>query len=155
MQAASTGAMTSDASPVAIFQRVAARVSWISGWGERFSKGRTSWAGRRRTDSAGRAPVRSHPARRTASVEGVGGLVVGDDDDAGSLRGADEEGKVEGAGGEGESRDTTTPTGKRQVPSCLFEGGRILQVRQQLADKGEDHAGSSLAAVGGRAAVPK
>jgi hypothetical protein len=41
------------------------------------------------------------------------------------------------------------------VPSCLFEGGRILQVRQQLADKGEDHAGSSLAVWRGVAAVPK
>ena len=88
-------------------------------------------------------------------VHGVGSFVVGDDDDGGNLRGAREERNVEGAGCGGESRDTTTPTGKRQVPSCLFEGGRILQVRQQLADKGEDHAGSSLAAVGGRAAVPK
>jgi hypothetical protein len=41
------------------------------------------------------------------------------------------------------------------VPSCLFEGGRILQVRQQLADKGEDHASSSLAARRGAAGVPK
>src|SRR5258705_227321 len=55
MQAASTGAMTRRAGffegLVAIFQSVAARVSWVSGWGERLSKGRTLWAGRRRTDS--------------------------------------------------------------------------------------------------------
>ena len=88
-------------------------------------------------------------------MHGVGGLVVGDEDDGGDLSGAREEGNVEGAGGGSESRDTTTPTGKRQVPSCLFEGGGNLQVRQQLADKGEDHAGSSLAARRGLAAVPK
>jgi len=78
-------------------------------------------------------------------VHRVGSFVVGDDDDGGDLRGAREERNVEGASGGGESGDTTTPTGKRQVPSCLFKGGRILQVRQQLADKGEDHAGFSLA----------
>ena len=94
--------------PVAIFQRVAARVSWISGWGERFSKGRTSWAGRRRTDSAVRAPVSSQAAE-DGGVEGLGGLVVGDDDDAGGVGGADEEGKVERAGGEGEAGDTSAP----------------------------------------------
>jgi hypothetical protein len=31
------------------------------------------------------------------------------------------------------------------VSPCLLEGGRMLQVRQQLADKGEDHAVLSLA----------
>src|ERR1700727_1315786 len=75
----------------------------------------------------------------------VGSLIVCDDDDGWDLGGAREEGNVQGTGGGGESRDTTTPTGKCQVPSCLFKGGGILQVRQQLADKGEDHAGFSLA----------
>ena len=42
-------------------------------------------------------------------VEGLGGFVVGDDDDAGGCCGADKEGKVEGSGGEGESRDTSAP----------------------------------------------
>ena len=80
-----------------------------------------------------------------SEVHGVGGLVVGNDDDGGDVGGAREEGNVQGAGGGSESRHTTTPTGKCQVPSCLFKGGGILQVRQQLADKGEDHAGFSLA----------
>ena len=42
-------------------------------------------------------------------VEGLGGFVVGDDDDAGGVGGADEEGKIEGAGGEGEAGDTSAP----------------------------------------------
>jgi hypothetical protein len=42
-------------------------------------------------------------------LEGLGGLVVGDDDDAGGCGGANEEGKIEGAGGEGEARDTSAP----------------------------------------------
>ncbi len=42
-------------------------------------------------------------------VEGVGGLIVGDDDDAGGGCGSDEVRKVESAGGEGESRDTSAP----------------------------------------------
>ena len=42
-------------------------------------------------------------------LKGLGGLVVGYDDDAGGVGGADEVGKVEGAGGKGEPRDTSTP----------------------------------------------
>ena len=81
-------------------------------------------------------------------MHGVRGLVIGNDDDGWNLSGAREERNVEGAGGRGESRNTPAPSGKRKVPSCLFKGGGILQVRQQLADKGEDHADSSLAAWG-------
>ena len=42
-------------------------------------------------------------------VEGFGGLVVGDDDDGGCGGGANEVGKVEGAGRGGESGDTSAP----------------------------------------------
>ncbi len=42
-------------------------------------------------------------------VEGLGGLVVGDDDETGGCGGADEEWKIQGAGGEGEARDTSAP----------------------------------------------
>jgi hypothetical protein len=80
-------------------------------------------------------------------VHGVGGLVIGYYNNRWNLRGAREEGNIEGAGRGGESGNTTATTGKRQVPSCLFKGRGTLQVRQQLADKGEDHAGCSLAAV--------
>ena len=40
--AASTGAMRMETAPVASFHSAAARCSCTSGWGERFSKGRTS-----------------------------------------------------------------------------------------------------------------
>jgi hypothetical protein len=42
-------------------------------------------------------------------VEGLGGFVVGYDDDAGGVGSAYEEGEIEGAGGEGEARDTSAP----------------------------------------------
>ncbi len=66
MHAASTGAITSRACPVAIFHSVAARDSWISGCGDRFSNGSTSCAGSRTTDSAASAPVSSHAASTAA-----------------------------------------------------------------------------------------
>ena len=40
-------------------------------------------------------------------VEGLGGLVVGDDEEAGGVGGADEEGEIEGAGGRSEAGDAT------------------------------------------------
>ena len=75
-------------------------------------------------------------------VEGLGGLVVGDDDESGGVGcGADEEGKIEGAGGEGESGDTSAPRAGAQVASYTLEGLRVFQVREELADEGENHAG--------------
>jgi hypothetical protein len=74
-------------------------------------------------DAIGGDGSREVAAGAEGEVHGVGSFVVGDDDDRGDLRGAGEERNVEGAGGGGESRDTTPPTGKRQVPPCLFEGG--------------------------------
>src|SRR6185312_9478266 len=52
------GATTMEAVPVEIFHSAVARASWISGWGERFWKGRTSRVGRATTDSGGAAPVK-------------------------------------------------------------------------------------------------
>ena len=69
-------------------------------------------------------------------VEGFGGLVVGDDDDRGCSGGADEVGKVEGAGGGGESRDTTTPRAGAQMAAYTLEGFRVLKVREEFADEG-------------------
>jgi hypothetical protein len=42
-------------------------------------------------------------------LKGLGGLVVSHDDDAGGVGGAEEVGKVEGAGGKCKPRDTSTP----------------------------------------------
>ncbi len=69
-------------------------------------------------------------------VEGFGGLVVGDDDDGRSGGGADEVGKVEGASGGGESRDTTTPRAGAQMASHTLEGFRVFKVREEFADEG-------------------
>jgi hypothetical protein len=73
-------------------------------------------------------------------VEGFGGLVVGDDDDAGGRGGADEEGKIEGAGGEGEAGDTSAPRASAEVAAYTLEGFRMLQVCEELADEGKNHA---------------
>jgi hypothetical protein len=54
-------------------------------------------------------------------LQGVGGLVVGHNDDHWHIGGTRKEGNVEGAGGRSESGDTTTPTGKGEVPPCLFK----------------------------------
>ena len=72
-------------------------------------------------------------------MEGFGGFVVGDDDDAGVSGGADEEREIEGAGGEGESRDTSTPRAGAEMASYTLEGFGVLQVREELADEGENH----------------
>ena len=74
--------------------------------------------------------------------EGLGGLVVGDDhDDRAAGGGVGHEGKVEGAGGGGESGDTTTPRSKAEVPANAIKGGGVLQVRKNFADEREDHRG--------------
>ena len=63
MAAASTGAITMLAAPVAIFHNVAARCSCTSACGEICSNGSTSCAGSRSPRSAGTAPVSSHAER--------------------------------------------------------------------------------------------
>ena len=69
-------------------------------------------------------------------VQRLGGFVVGDDDERGRLRGADEVRKIERAGGGGESGDTTTPRSAAQMATHTLKGLGVLQVRKQLADKG-------------------
>ncbi len=59
-------------------------------------------------------------------VEGFGGLVIGDDDDAGGLGGADEEGEIEGAGGEGESGDATAPRACAEMAAYTLECFGVL-----------------------------
>ena len=130
--------MTRRAWPVAIFQRVAARDSWISGWGERFSKGRTSWAGG--GGCLGGEGSGEFGGAEDGGVEGLGGLVVGDDDDGGGVGGADEEGKVEGAGSGGESGHTSAARASAQVAAYTLKGLGVLQVCEELADEWKDHA---------------
>ena len=76
--AASTGAMRIETAPVASFHSAAARCSCTSGWGERFSNGSTSWAGKRTTrlgiDGAGELA-----AGAERGLQRLGGLVVGNE----------------------------------------------------------------------------
>jgi len=73
-------------------------------------------------------------------VEGLGGFIVGDDDDARGVRSAYEEGKIKGAGGEGEARDTSAPRASAQMTAYTLEGFRMLHVSEELADEGKNHA---------------
>jgi hypothetical protein len=69
-------------------------------------------------------------------VQSLGGFVVGDDDERGGLRGADEVRKVEGSGGCGESGDTTTPRSAAEMAAHTLECFGVFQVREELADEG-------------------
>jgi hypothetical protein len=87
-------------------------------------------------DGFGRECSGELAGREDSGVEGFGGLVVGDDDDGGRGGGVDEVGKVEGAGGGGESRDTTAPRASAKVAAYTLEGFRVLKVREEFADEG-------------------
>ena len=73
-------------------------------------------------------------------VEGLGGLVVGNDDETGCVGGSYEEGKIEGSGGEGEARHTSTPRASAEMAAYTLEGFRMLHVCEELADEGKNHA---------------
>ena len=73
-------------------------------------------------------------------VERLGGLVVRDDDERGRLRGADEVGQIQRAGRGGESGDTTTPRSAAQMAAHTLKRFGVFQVREELADEGENHA---------------
>ena len=74
-------------------------------------------------------------------LEGLGGLVVGDQHDDGVLGGAGHEGDVEGARGGGESGHTSPPRSEAEMPANAFKAGGVLQVRKNFADEREDHRG--------------
>jgi hypothetical protein len=73
-------------------------------------------------------------------VEGLGGFVVGDDDETGCAGGAHEEGKIEGSGGEGEARHTSAPRAFAEMTAYTLESFRMLHVCEELADEGKNHA---------------
>jgi hypothetical protein len=73
-------------------------------------------------------------------VEGLGGLVVGDDDETGGVGGSYEEGKIEGSGGKGEAGDTSAPRASAEMAAYTLEGFRMLHVCEELADEGKNHA---------------
>jgi hypothetical protein len=98
-------------------------------------------------DRFGREGASQLASAQDGGLEGFGGLVVGDDDDAGGCCGAGEEGEVEGAGGKGESRDTSAPRATAEMAAYTLESFRMLQVCEELADEGKNHAVFSLVEV--------
>jgi hypothetical protein len=72
--------------------------------------------------------------------ERFGGFVVGDENDNRRLGGVREERNAESAGSRGEARDTTAPSREAEMPSHTFEAIGVLNARESVANKGEDHA---------------
>jgi hypothetical protein len=72
-------------------------------------------------------------------VKRFGCLVVRDKDEARSVGGADEEWEIQSARGEGEAGDTSSPAAGAHVATDTVEGHGVFQVREQLADEGENH----------------
>src|ERR1019366_2328230 len=70
----------------------------------------------------------------------LGGLVVSHHNDDGIFGGARHQRQIEGAGCRGKSRHTPTPRSEAEVPAYAIEGGGVLQLRENLADKREYHA---------------
>src|ERR1700723_1331338 len=137
MLAASTGTITMEAPPVAVFHSTEARCSCTSGCGDRFSKGKTSCAGSRRTRSASTAPVSSQAARRVSWRESAALLstTITTSGDWAGRGSAGEEGQVEGARGGAEPGDTFAPRSEGQMPPYALKRFTVLQVRDQLADE--------------------
>ena len=76
----------------------------------------------------------------------LGGFVVSDDEDDELLGGASHERKVERSGRCGESGHTPTPRTQAEVPAYAFKSRSLLQLRENFADKRQDHQSSSLTA---------
>ena len=74
-----------------------------------------------------------------AGVEGFGGLVIGDEDEAGGAGGTDHEGQIEGARGGSEAGDTAAAAAGDEVAAEAVEGLGVFEVGEEIADKGEDH----------------
>ncbi len=73
-------------------------------------------------------------------LESLGGLVVGDHNNDRLARGAGDEGNVEGAGGCRQSRHTSPPRSKAEVPAYAIKSRNVLQLREDFADERENHA---------------
>ncbi len=123
--------------PEAIFQSEAARASWISGWGERFSNGRTSCAGRRRTalrvERAGELT-----GGKDGGVQGLGGLVVGDQDKRRRGSGLHQVRQVKRAAGKGKPGDAAAALPGFQMAADPVKGVGMFEIRDAVRErKGE------------------
>lgn len=77
-------------------------------------------------------------------MERLGSLVVRDDDEAGGIGGANEVGKIEATCGCSEAGYTSAAGASTKVAAYTLECLRVFEVRQQFADKRENHSLSLL-----------
>jgi hypothetical protein len=73
-------------------------------------------------------------------VERLGRLVIRNNDDAGGIGGANEEGQIKSTRRRGESGHTSAPRTSAQMAAYTLKGLRVFKVRKQLADEGKNHA---------------
>ena len=85
------------------------------------------------------APVRSQAAR-TAWWRASAALLSATRMSAGRVACPDEERQVERAGGEGEAGDTSAALAALEMAADALEGVGVLQVREEIADEGKNHA---------------
>ena len=71
--------------------------------------------------------------------EGLGGLVVGDDDDDRLPGGLRHQRKIESARRCGQSGHTPPSRSEAKVPANALKSRGLLQLREDFADKREDH----------------
>ena len=74
-------------------------------------------------------------------LERFGGLVVGDDDDDRLLGGPRHQRQIESARGCGQSGHTPPSRTQAKVPANALKSRGMLQLREDFADKREDHQG--------------
>ena len=67
------------------------------------------------------------------------GFVVGNENDDRLTGGTCNEWDVESPRRRSESGDTSSPRTKAQMPSYALKSGRVLQLREDLADERENH----------------
>ena len=108
------------------------------GVGREIFEGQHVVRGQAQDGSAASAPVSSQAAS-TAAWSASAALLSATRMRQGALAAADEERKIERAGGEGEAGDTSAPGAGAQMAAHTLEGLRVLQVREQFADEGQNH----------------
>ena len=90
----------------------------------------------RRVDGAGQLA-----AGLEQRLQGLGRFVVGHDHDDRLARGPRHQRKIQSARGCGEPGDTPPPRSEAQMPANALKSRRMLQLRENFADKRENHQG--------------
>ena len=111
-------------------------------WGEIFK--RQDIVRRKPQDALGINGSGEFAAGAKSEFKGFSGFIVRHDDDDWFFGGAREERNIQRTGGCSESRDTTAPRSKAKMPAYAIECGGLLQLREDFADKREDHTETIL-----------